>query len=47
MRLAIKLYVHRNDGHDPTMMTDLHRFYERRLAHLKRLQHAKLVRKEK
>ena len=39
--LAVKLYTHRNGGHDPTLVTDLRKFYVRRAAHLKRLQHNK------
>ncbi len=46
VRFAVKLYTHRNDGRDPTIVRDLHRFYERRQAHLKRLQHRRIVKKE-
>ena len=41
IRHIIKLYVKRNAGADPTIVADLHRFYERRQAHLKRLQHGR------
>lgn len=47
VRFAIKLYTHRNDGRDPTMVADLHKFYQRRLVHLKRLEHRRLARREK
>jgi len=47
VRFAVKLFTHRNDGHDPTMVVDLHRYYERRLTHLKRLQHKRLVNRQK
>ena len=40
-----KMFVRRNKSLDPTVVADLRRFYERRLAHLKRLQHRKPVRK--
>jgi hypothetical protein len=41
VRHVTKLYVRRNQGKDPTTVADLRRFYERRLAHLKRLQQPK------
>ena len=41
--LAEKLFAHRNDGNDPTMVVDLKRHYERRLT----LVHQKQLKKEK
>jgi hypothetical protein len=41
IRHVIKLFVKRNAGKDPTVVADLHRYYERRQAHLKRLQHGR------
>jgi len=41
IRHVIKQFVKRNTGRDPTVVADLHRYYERRQAHLKRLQHGK------
>lgn len=47
VRLITKLYVHRNGGRDPTVVVDLHKFNERRIAHLKRLQHKRVAGKGK
>ena len=41
IRYVTKLFARRNSGRDPTVVADLRRFYERRLAHLKRLQRLK------
>jgi hypothetical protein len=45
VRYVTKLFARRNKGLDSTVFADLRRFYERRLAHLKRLQHRKPVKK--
>jgi len=45
VRFAVRLLVHRSGGRDPTVVMDLKSFLERRLAHLKRLQHARVVKK--
>ncbi|MGA2762173.1 MAG: FecR domain-containing protein [Spirochaetia bacterium] len=45
VRAAVRLLVHRNNGHDPTVVVDLKKFRERRLAHLRRLEHRRLVKK--
>ena len=41
VRYVTKLFVRRNKGLDPTAVADLRLFYERRLAHLKKLEHKK------
>jgi len=46
VQMVVKLYTHRNGDSDPTLVTDLHKFYERRIAHLKRLQHRTLEKKQ-
>ncbi len=45
VRYVTKLFAHRNKGLDFTVVSDLRRFYEQRLARLKRLQHRKPVKK--
>src|SRR5271157_429306 len=45
VRYVTKLFARRNKGLDSTVVADLRRFYERRLAHLKRLQHRKPAKK--
>ncbi|MGA2640353.1 MAG: FecR family protein [Spirochaetia bacterium] len=46
VRHIVKLFAQRNKGKDPTVVADLHRYYERRMAHLKKLQqHKKPVKK--
>ena len=47
VRYDVKLFSHRNNGHDPTVVTDLKRFYEKRLAHRKLEQRRKLAKREK
>jgi hypothetical protein len=37
VRHVLKLFTHRNRGLDPTVIADLRRYYERRIAHLKKL----------
>jgi hypothetical protein len=47
VRYTTKLFVHRNNDRDPTVVSDLRHFNERRLAHLKRFQqHRKAVAKK-
>jgi hypothetical protein len=41
VRQVTKQFSRRNNGLDPTAVSSLHRFYERRLAHLKRLKQIK------
>ena len=41
IRHIVKLFVKRNAARDTTVVADLHRFYERRLVHHKRLQHGR------
>ena len=43
VRHMIKMYSHRNKGLDPTVVADLKRYYERRLARLKKLELRKKV----
>ena len=46
VRYTTKLFTRRNKGNDPTSVSDLRHFHERRLVHLKRLQqHRKPARK--
>jgi hypothetical protein len=45
VRHDVKLFAHRNRDADPTFVADLHKYYQRRLANLKRLHARKLVKK--
>lgn len=45
VRLVTKLVVHHDKGHDRTLVTDLKKFYEKRQAHLKKIQNKRLVKK--
>jgi len=47
VRATIRLLVHRSDGRDPTLVTDLRKFWERRIAHLKKLEKEKGAKKPK